>query len=59
MVGGWAARKGGGVAFRLLEDVGAEAARAIEAGAERLAAWLGATSTVPRFGTPLERELGA
>ena len=59
IVGGWAARKDGEVAFRLLEDVGADAVAAIEAEASRLAAWLGETNVVPRFGTPLERELAA
>jgi hypothetical protein len=59
VVGGWAARKEGDVAFRLLEDVGAEATAAVEAEAVRLAAWLGEMSVIPRFGTPLERELAA
>jgi hypothetical protein len=45
------------MAFRLLEDVGAEAVRAIEAEAEQLAAWLGETKVTPRFATPLAREL--
>ena len=57
IVGGWAARKDGEVAFRLLEDVGSDGATAVEAEAERLAAWLGETRVIPRFGTPLEREL--
>jgi winged helix DNA-binding protein len=57
IVGGWAARKDGEIAFRLLEDVGRDAAAAIESEVERLAAWLGETSVLPRFGTPLAREL--
>lgn len=57
VVGGWAGRKDGGVAFRLLEDVGADAVRAIEAEAELLDAWLGETKVVPRFATPLANEL--
>jgi DNA glycosylase AlkZ-like len=57
IVGGWAGRKDGEMAFRLLEDVGAEAVRAIEAEAEQLAAWLGETKVTPRFATPLAREL--
>jgi hypothetical protein len=60
VVGGWAARKGTGeVAFRLLEDVGAEASAAVESEAARLSGWLGETNVIPRFGTPLERELAA
>jgi hypothetical protein len=57
VVGGWAQRKGGEIVFSLLEDVGADAAAAVEADAERLAAWIGETRTLPRFRTPLEREL--
>jgi DNA glycosylase AlkZ-like len=59
VVGGWAQRKDGEIVFRLLEDVGADAAAAVEADAERLAAWIGETRTLPRFRTPLERELTA
>ena len=57
VVGGWAGRKDGEVAFRLLEDVGAEGIRAIEAEAEALGAWLGETKVSPRFATPLAKEL--
>ena len=57
VVGGWAGRKDGEVAFRLLEDVGAEGKRAIDAEAEVLGAWLGATKVTPRFATPLAKEL--
>ncbi len=59
IVGGWAMRKDAEVAFRLLEDVGRDAVDAIEAEVERLAAWLGETSVLPRFTTPLARELTA
>jgi hypothetical protein len=59
VVGGWASRKDGEVAFRLLEDVGAEGAAAVEAAAGRLAGWLGPVRVTPRFRTPLERELSA
>ncbi len=59
VVGGWAQRGDGAVVFRLLEDVGAEAARAIEAEAERLTGWIGPVRVTPRFRTPLERELSA
>jgi hypothetical protein len=59
IVGGWAQRKDGEVAFRLLEDVGVDAVAAVEAEAERLRAWLGEVRVTPRFRTPLERELTA
>jgi hypothetical protein len=57
IVGGWSVRKDGELPFRLLEDVGAEAEAAIEAEAARLAAWLGEAKVLPRFATPLAREL--
>jgi hypothetical protein len=57
VVGGWAGRNDGEIVFRLLEDVGADAVRAIEAEAERLQSWLGETKVVPRFATPLAKEL--
>jgi Winged helix DNA-binding domain len=59
VVGGWAQRADGEVTFRLLEDVGAEAAAAIEGEAQRLRAWIGEVRVTPRFRTPLERELSA
>jgi Winged helix DNA-binding domain len=60
IVGGWAQRSDGEIAIRLLEDTGAEAAAAITAEAERLHDWIGPQSrsrVIPRFRTPLEREL--
>ena len=57
IVGGWAQRKDGEIAVRLLEDAGAEASAAIAAEARRLREWLGAGRVTPRFRTPLEREL--
>ncbi|HKT05807.1 MAG TPA: crosslink repair DNA glycosylase YcaQ family protein, partial [Rugosimonospora sp.] len=57
VVGGWSQHPGGEVVYRLLEDVGAEAAARIEAEAARLAAWIGPARVVPRFRTPLDREL--
>ena len=59
VVGGWAQRKEGEIAFRLLEDVGADALKAVKGDAERLATWLGKVRVTPRFRTPLERELVA
>ena len=57
IVGGWAQRKDGEIAVRLLEDIGAEASAAIAAEAQRLRDWIGAVRITPRFRTPLEREL--
>jgi winged helix DNA-binding protein len=59
VIGGWAQRRDGEVVFRLLEDVGADAAESVSAEAGRLARWLGAVRVTPRFRTPLERELTA
>ncbi len=57
IVGGWAHRKAGEIAVRLLEDIGAEASAAIAAEAQRLREWIGPVRITPRFRTPLEREL--
>jgi hypothetical protein len=59
VVGGWAQRPEGDVVVRLLEDAGAEASAAIDRQAQALSEWLGDVRIVPRFRTPLERELGA
>jgi DNA glycosylase AlkZ-like len=59
VVGGWVQRKDGEIVWRLLEDVGADATAAVEAEAERLAEGLGDTRVLPRFRTPLERELSS
>jgi len=57
IVGGWAQRKNGTLAYKLLEDVGAEAERAIDSAAHDLGGRLGEVRITPRFRTPLEREL--
>jgi hypothetical protein len=59
VVGGWAQRKSGEVVFRLLDDVGRQAAEAIAAEAARLTDWLGDVRVTPRFPTPLQKELAA
>jgi hypothetical protein len=59
VIGGWAQRGDGEIALGLLEDVGADAAAAIAADADRLRTWLGPVRVTPRFRTPLERELTA
>jgi DNA glycosylase AlkZ-like len=59
VVGGWAQRTSGEIVHRLLEDVGAEADAAVAAEAASLGDWLGDVRIMPRFRTPLERELVA
>ncbi len=57
IVGGWAIRSNGEVVTKLLEDVGRETGSAIEAEQARLTAWLRTVRVIPRFPTPLHREL--
>jgi hypothetical protein len=57
IVGGWAQRKDGEVVFKLLEDVGRDAMIAVGKVADQLQTELGHVRFVPRFRTPLEREL--
>ena len=57
VVGGWAQRRGGDVVWRLLRDIGARATAAVADEAARLTAWHSGVRVVPRFRTPLEREL--
>ncbi|MFF2507201.1 winged helix DNA-binding domain-containing protein [Streptomyces sp. NPDC058067] len=59
IAGGWAQGKDGEVRWRLLADVGREAAAAVEERAAALRGWLGAARVTPRFRTPLEKELAA
>ena len=59
VVGGWAQRRDGEIVMRLLEDIGRGATKAVVAEAERLRAWLGDRRVLPRFATPLVRELAA
>ncbi len=59
IVGGWAQRPEGTLAFKLLEDIGHEARVGLESAAHALEAWLGPVRVTPRFRTPLERELSA
>ncbi|RMI29798.1 winged helix DNA-binding domain-containing protein [Nocardia stercoris] len=59
VVGGWAQRADGEIVWRLLEDVGAEAEQAVTTEAARMTAWYGDIRAIPRFRTPLERELTA
>jgi hypothetical protein len=57
IVGGWAIRPSGVVVTKLLEDVGRETAAAIEAEGTRLTEWLESVPVIPRFPTPLQKEL--
>ena len=57
IVGGWAQRADGEIALRLLEDVGAEHRKLIDAEADRVGTWLAGVRVIPRFRTPTEREL--
>jgi hypothetical protein len=59
VVGGWAQRPDGQIVFRLFEDIGVEACRSLEDAAAQLAELLGTTRILPKFRTPLERELSA
>ena len=59
VVGGWAQRADGEIAYRLLDDIGSEAAAAVAQEAEQLRAWFGDVRAIPRFRTPLERALSA
>jgi Winged helix DNA-binding domain len=53
IVGGWRQSDAGEVYLQLLEDVGAEALKALEREAARLTAWLDGTRVLPRFPSPL------
>jgi hypothetical protein len=57
VVGGWTQRRNGEVVYRLLEDVGTQAAAAVASRAAELEAWLGPTRITPRFPTPLQKAL--
>jgi Winged helix DNA-binding domain len=57
IVGGWAQREDGEIALYLLEDVGTETRRMIDAEAARLADWLGPIRVRWSFPTPLDAEL--
>ena len=55
IVGGWVQRESGEVDLQLLEDIGADGRRALEAEAERLTDWFGGKRALPRFPSPLNR----
>jgi len=55
IVGGWNQATDGEVFLQLLEDVGADAADALQHEAARLTDWLGGVRVAPRFPSPLSR----
>jgi Winged helix DNA-binding domain len=57
IVGGWAHRRSGEVVPMLLEDIGTDTRRRIEAEAGRLETWLGPARVSGSFPTPLETDL--
>jgi Winged helix DNA-binding domain len=59
VVGGWSQRRDGEIAFKLLEDVGADGLGAIEAEAERVAEWVGDARFSPGFLPPFQRALAS
>ena len=59
IIGGWAVRRDGSIASRLLADRGADAARAVADQAEVLHSRLRGAAVAASFPTPLERELRA
>jgi hypothetical protein len=59
IIGGWAVRANGEIAWQPLEDIGADAIEAIDGAAAALEPRLDGTVVVPSFRTPLERDLSA
>jgi DNA glycosylase AlkZ-like len=59
IIGGWAQRADGEVAFELFEDVGADVVAMATAEADRVTAWHDGVTVSPRFPTPLLRRLRA
>jgi hypothetical protein len=57
VVGGWSQRPDGEIAYRLLEDVAADAVAAIEKEAARTQAWIGDARFSPSFLPPFQRQL--
>lgn len=57
VVGGWAQRADGQVVTRLLADIGHHGSDAVAVEAERLTTWLRGHVVIPRFRTPMEKEM--
>jgi hypothetical protein len=58
IVGGWRQNDAGEVVLHLLEDVGADGAKALEREAARLTEWFGSARVLPRFPSPLSKLKG-
>jgi hypothetical protein len=59
IVGGWGQRADGVVVWRLFTDIGTAQAAKVAAEASRLTTWIDGVTVIPKFRTPLERELSA
>jgi hypothetical protein len=57
VIGGWVQRTDGTIATKLLERVDRATIARLEREAKRLAAWLGEVRIIPRFRTPVDKEL--
>ena len=57
IVGGWGQRPDATIGWRLFEDIGTAMREAVESEAARLTAWIDKVRVLPKFRTPLEREL--
>jgi hypothetical protein len=57
IVGGWAQRRTGEIAYHLIEDIGRSATANVEAAAAEIQRLVGDIRYTPRFPTPLDREL--
>jgi hypothetical protein len=55
IVGGWRQHANGDLQLQLLEEVGTDARRALDAEADRLTAWFDGTRVLPRFPSPLAK----
>ncbi|HEX6339108.1 MAG TPA: winged helix DNA-binding domain-containing protein, partial [Jiangellaceae bacterium] len=59
VVGGWAQRADGTIAYRLFEDIGTDGTQMVSDTAGTLETWLGDVRVKPRFPTPIDKELSA
>ncbi|MFI9046929.1 winged helix DNA-binding domain-containing protein [Streptomyces sp. NPDC053427] len=59
IIGGWAQRRDGRIAWEPLTDPGRAARTAVETEIARLTAFLGTTRVTPQYRTPLERKLAS
>jgi len=57
IVGGWGQRADGVVVWRLFTDIGAEQTEKVADEAARLTNWIDGVKVIPKFRTPVEREL--